>query len=146
MTFNWRLVAPNTISLNITMQRLLKELNHADIHIVLFHRYATWQKFLIDVWEDLCDVVARRVVKAPVFSIVYQNFKQYTNVDHPCPYRVNESIYAAADRIDFHNIPTPLVPSGAYRADFTFTEGRNRHPFLFMQVHIDISDHRVYVH
>lgn len=145
-TFNWRPVAPNTIILNITAHRLLRDIHHLDVHFVLFHRYATWQKFLVDVWENACDAIAGRVAKAPVFSIVYNNFKAYTNILHPCPFRVNETVYVASDRINFNRFFMPLVPSGAYRIDFNFTDGPERHPFLFMQVHGDISDHRVWVH
>lgn len=145
ISFQWRVVAPNTISLNLTAHRLLHEMNHGYIHIVLFHRYATWQKYLIDVWEDMCDVLDIRVTKAPVFSFIYNNFKQYTNIQHPCPFRMNESYYIVANRFNFSKMFVPLLPSGPYRIDATFTHGQERHPFLFMQAYGEISDHRVWM-
>lgn len=142
-TFDWRLVARNTITMNITFHQLRKTFQNGDVHVVLYRRYMRWQKYLVDVWENLCDVLDPHKF-TPVMDIFYSNFKQFTNLRHPCPYRINETVYVYCDRVFFGNLSTPLIQSGSYRSDITLTDGKERHPILCVQMYFDISDHRVW--
>lgn len=143
VTFDWRPVAHNVIRLNATAHNLLKTVNFMEIHVVAYHRYATWQKFLIDLWENACDALDPNIY-TPVLDIAFKFVRPYTNFRHPCPYRVNETVYFAADKMNFSKLLMPLLPSGPYRLDVTVAVGRTRHPILFLQIYTEISDHRVW--
>lgn len=143
LTFAWRPLAPNTISLNLTANKLKVVINRCDIHIVLYRRYARWQRFLINIWEDFCDILNPNI-STPMCDIIYRNIRPYTNVRHPCPYNINESLYVVAKRLDMKDIKLPLFPAAEYRFDFTFTYDQIRSPVFFLQFYFDISDHRVF--
>lgn len=137
----WRPVAPNTIYFNATINRSTVTVNYAEVHIVFYRRYARWQRFLINVWENLCDMLDPSKYTS-VLDIAYKNLLPYTNVRHPCPYLANETMFIVAQRLDMKNMKVPLIPAGEYRVDFTLTYGRHQESVLFVQLYFDISDHR----
>lgn len=140
--FSWRMIARNTIKFNFTVHHLLKDLDFAEVHIELYHRYATWQRMSGDnMWENMCDTLDPTKF-TPVMSILMKNLRKYTNVRHPCPYVRNETMYLVANKFEVKDMHIPLMPSGPYRMDMTLTAGRKRHPVGFFQIYFDISDHR----
>lgn len=96
-TIDWRLIARNTFRINVTVI-LAKELKLPEVHVQLYYRYATWQKYLIDVRENACDITDPTKL-TPVMSIAYQWVKAAnTNFFQRCPYRANQTLYLVSIR------------------------------------------------
>lgn len=142
VTLFWRPVAPNTIKLNLTMHRLLKQINLFEVHFSVYRRFATWQRFPINFWENICDMLDPKKF-TPLLDVIHENLKPYSNMVHPCPYRVNETLAIRTNKFNISEVKVPLMPAGRYHADFNWTTGRNRKPFVFLQFYFEISDHRV---
>lgn len=144
VTFDWRLIARNTIRINITLQNLQKDVQLVETNIGIFYRYVRWQRITGSMWENLCDAFDPKKF-TPILDLLLKNMKNYTNAGHPCPYVKNETIYAVADRYNLNDFKLPFIPSGQYRVDMTLTDGRERHPLFFTEFYFDISDHRTIV-
>lgn len=140
--FDWRPVGRNTIRMNVSAV-LLKQWDRVDTHIVLYHRYATWQRYLVNVWEDFCNVFGASKL-SPIGYILHNNFNKYTNIRHPCPYRVNETVWLRTSAYNFSSLTIPLLSSGQYRVDVTFANGKQRQSVFFGRLYFEVSDHRVW--
>lgn len=68
--------------LNITLSRPVKELW---IHGVFFLKYNLYQKFPIDLWENLCGWLNKKS-KSYLLDWGLKDLMLYTNLNHPCPY------------------------------------------------------------
>lgn len=90
-----RPIAHNTYHLNISSTYRQKA-TRIEIHLVLYHRYNTYQKFLIDRWEDLCSFLNGSNSEMVLIAF-YNPLLQYTNA-HPSPNAANETYYLAANR------------------------------------------------
>lgn len=142
-TFDWELVAPNTIRLNYTLHNLQRIVNRMDTHIVLYRNYhGKWTQFLFDVWENLCDVLDRKKM-TPILDLIYRNLKQYTNARHPCPYGINETIWIITEKYDVKNFQLPLLPPGQYRVDVNSSFERKRKAVIAFQFFFDMSYYQV---
>lgn len=77
---------------------------------------------MLDVWEDVCGVL-RRDEGNIISNLIYERLRNYTNVNHPCPYTPG-LYYAKADNIplDLGNFGQ-LFPAGRYRFEVNVTEG-----------------------
>lgn len=144
VTFDWRLIARNTLRFNITLHNLQKDIHLAEANIEGYHRYLRWQRMTGSMWENLCDV-GNPMKFTPIWDAVLRNLVNMTNLPHRCPYVRNETIYVVADDVATNKIRLPFMPSGQYRLDLTLTDGRQRHPFFFFQLFIDVDDHRAIV-
>lgn len=137
------MVARNTLRFNISFISLIEQINSAPTRVTLYHRYAKWQRFLVNVEEDLCKLFT--YATTPVLSTVFPFLAKLTNMNHACPYEVNQTYFVASDRFNASIIKLPLLPSGKYRVDLKIALNKNE-PFCLIQMYFDISDHRVWQH
>lgn len=76
----------SNIHFNVTMiLNATRPLDHILAHAVLFHSYndITYQKFLIDVWQDLCDVLTwmeNRLSPLIFYSLMYFEILSFADV------------------------------------------------------------------
>lgn len=119
---------------------LSRPLHKIKTHTVFYYKYNTYQKFAIDLREDMCKWLAKKD-KSYLLDWTLKKVQQYSNVNHPCPY--NETIYVKNNNLSISNIPfEPLLPSGRYRIDINLTDQFDETIFsgkLFGSV----SDHRI---
>ncbi|XP_022214309.2 uncharacterized protein LOC111068861 isoform X1 [Drosophila obscura] len=88
---------------------ILHPANNIKIHMRVFKKANGYKPWLFDVTCDACMHLRRR--NTPLLSIVYGLFKQYTNINHTCPY-VGPQIIS-----DFYLKPELLrlpMPTGDY--------------------------------
>lgn len=138
---NIRIIARNTFSINIS-NTLRNPIDNVHLHVVLFYKYNTFQKFLIDRWEDICGYFSGKV-PSPVLDIIFSNTIQFSNINHTCPF--NGSMTFSAPRYKMDNfIIEPLLPAGKFRADVSFTEGAKRNVVSHIKVFFAISDLRIW--
>lgn len=123
---------------------LLKQLNDIQIHMEAFYRYATFQKFPVDRWENVCDYLSGRGNHI-LFKILMDNLGKYITPQHPCPYKVNETVSITAERFDVRSFHfEPLLPAGDYRLIVTYAEGKERHWVFSFELTGSVSDHRIW--
>lgn len=123
-----------------------RDLNNIWMHFNMYHRYTTWQKFLIDRWENLCDYLNGKRI-APVIEVLFKIFQKNSNINHTCPYREIEIILAQTiDRmiLDDYLIALPLLPSGDYRFELSIAEGKGENSIMLWKMYFTISDIRVW--
>lgn len=115
------------------------------VHFVGYRKFTAnvYRKFTIDLWNDVCGWLAGKE-KAPLldFSLgrVFNNSD--TNLKHNCPF--SGHLYAKADNVSLSNfVVEHLLPSGRYRIETTFTNGRYGPWLAKVNTFISISDHRV---
>lgn len=125
-------------------EALIREVHRTNVHIEMYYRYATYHKFMIDIWEDFCAYLeCLEPSKARVLNVIHKNIRNYTNVIHACPYK--GIIYVKADRYPFNTfLFDTLLPSGRYRIDLNFTNGFKKETFFFAQIYFSISDLRLW--
>lgn len=135
------IVARNTFAINIS-NNLRHPIDNVQLHVVLYYRYNRYQKYLIDRWEDICGYFSGKV-PSPILDIILKNTKQFSNVNHTCPYSGSMTFAAKQFKMD-NFIIEPLLPAGKFRADVSFTEGAKRNTVSHIKVFFSISDHRVW--
>lgn len=142
-----RPVARNVYHINISIT-FRHDVQEVYCHIILHRRLATYHKFLIDRWENVCDYFAgRNRGSTLVTTIIWENLKKQGNLTtHACPYRANETISIHAPRISEKLLEFPLLPSGDFRAHFYYASGPGPNGKFYMEMimHFGISDHRVW--
>lgn len=89
-------------------------------HIVVYYRYKTYQKYAIDLWEDLCGFLDKKA-QSYFMAWAVSRVMNYTNLSHPCPY--TENIYVKFNNVSIDAIQIEqLMPSGRYRLDINLTK------------------------
>lgn len=139
----FRLIARNTLRANITVV-LTRPLPQVWIHFVLYHKYIRYQKFLIDVWEDLCEVF-NDGHPGLVTTMLLEDVQRLGTVFHfklRCPF--SGTIMVTNDRVNVSGLNLPLMPAGRYRLDLSFAIGREKPALVTIQYFVRISDYRVW--
>lgn len=62
-------------------------LYNANVNIQVFYKYNTYQPFLINVNENLCDLLSGSVT-SKIFIMQMENIMKSGTINHPCPYNV----------------------------------------------------------
>ncbi|XP_031629656.1 uncharacterized protein LOC116344937, partial [Contarinia nasturtii] len=125
--------------LNITLGRPVKELW---IHGVFFFKYNQYQKFPIDLNENLCGWLSGKS-KSYLLDWSLKDLMAHTNLNHPCPY-VGDA-YVKVDNFSIKELLKfdMLLPAGRFRVDINFTEGHNKPTLLGTRTFFSISDNRI---
>lgn len=91
-----RYIKRDRVRLNMYVN-LSGPLYDAWIHFVFYYRYngITYQKFPVNVWENLCDW--KKGTKSWILDWSIGKVLSYTNFNHPCPYE--GQVYLKADNI-----------------------------------------------
>lgn len=114
------------------------------MHTVFYHKFSyTYQKYAIDLWENMCDWLAKKTKSYSLdWTIGRVRRQRYTNINHPWPYE--GVVYVKIDNISIQQFPIePLLPSGRYRMDIDITEANRKTTIFVSQVFFSISDHRI---
>lgn len=137
-----RLTARNVLKSNISF-RILDDINIMYIRFDTLYRYNTYQKFPINLWENVCDYLAGRG-RQYMINIMYDNFGQYIT-NHTCPFKANETLSFMVDKYYVNNFTfNYLVPSGDYRLNITYAVGAERNMLIELEFYYSVSDHRIW--
>lgn len=137
-------IAHNVYRINATAI-LLRRCDTMWAHIILYYRYATYQKFLIDLWEDVCGFLDG-VVTGPLTKIGMDNLKTLDvelNFPKKCPLRPGQ-LSIVHRSLNYSNVVIPLLPAGRYRLDIFMSAKRNGSIQGQTQTYFSISDFRVW--
>lgn len=138
-----KLVARRTLKFDI-VGNLTRPLRRAWLHAVAYYRYTNYQKYALDLWEDLCGWLDGKK-KSYILDWTVKRVQDYTNVNHPCP--IEGHVFVKTDNISLDKFTTePLLPSGRYRLDVNFTEGKKGNVLLMAKMFVSVSDHRVEIY
>lgn len=110
-------------------------------HITVYYKYKTYQRWAVDVWEDICGHLSG-TKSSYLMLFTVNKVLNYTNINHPCPYEGN--VYIKVNNISIDAFPfEPLVPSGRYRVDVDLTEGKKDNVIVMVSLYVEVSDHRI---
>lgn len=143
---NWKMVAPNVFNFRSNVN-VTKSFNEVWVNIVVYHKYLTYQKYLIDVWIDVCQAL-KDPAKNPLAELLWDIYLQYRdnlklNFNPTCPFYGN-LVAESLRPINYSYVNLPLMKAGRYRADFRFTNFLNGPIAIIFQLYGAISDFRVY--
>lgn len=122
-----------------------KPVTTAWAHIVVYYRYNTYQKYAIDLWENLCGFLDK---KASSYFMLWavSRVLNYTNLNHSCPYKENIIIKINNMSIDVIQIE-PLMPAGRYRLDINLTKISHTYNlkqiYGMYKIYGSVSDNRI---
>lgn len=124
---------------------VVKPLRGLNVHVEMFYRYLVYKKFPIDIWEDICaDFSGKKSSNyMNLFFKRFFNAIKYDGGKLECPIYGNVSATLRNISLNEYFPSIPILPSGRYRADFTFTEGRRNSILVYTQLFFAISDNRI---
>lgn len=143
----WKMIAYNVGVFNASVT-LTEPINEFWLHYVTYYKWRVYQKYLIDVWLDICDVL-KAPNKHPLSEMIYQNFQNvregvYVNIDDiKCPFSGNITV-KSLQGLNASYLVFPLMQAGRYRIDVSFSTKINGPIFAMVQVYGSISDFRVW--
>lgn len=113
-------------------------------HTVFYYRYNsyTYQKFPIDLWEDVCAWL-NGTTNRFLLKWISQIISKYSNLNHSCPYY--QVMEVEAERLKLNNflLIEQLLPSGKYRGEINLTRGYKKEPIAIVKFFFSISDNRI---
>ncbi|XP_026840190.1 uncharacterized protein LOC113567447 [Drosophila persimilis] len=107
---NYRLkaVGRNKVLLNVN-GTILHPVNNASIRGRIFKKANGYKPWLFDIYFDACQYFLKR--NQPVVNIVYRLFKEFTSLNHSCPYVGPQFVKDLYLRHELLGIP---MPTGDY--------------------------------
>ncbi|XP_033232384.1 uncharacterized protein [Drosophila pseudoobscura] len=89
---NYRLkaVSRNKVLLNMN-GTILHPANNISVHSRIFKKANGYKPWLFDIYFDVCQYLRKR--NQPFVNIVYGLFKDFSNINHSCPYVVRLYVY-----------------------------------------------------
>nr|XP_043067613.1 uncharacterized protein LOC108122564 [Drosophila bipectinata] len=94
------------LNFNVT---LLQTIRKAKVHGQIFKRASGYKPWLYNFTLDGCRFLRNPYM--PVAAIIFNRFKQHSNLNHTCPY--SGSVFIMGVQVFAEEIPVPL-PSGDY--------------------------------
>lgn len=127
------------VNINITLKN---PINDVWIHAVSYYKYNRFQKFPIDLWENLCLWLDGKS-KSYILDWTTRPLLKYSNLNHSCPY--TGTVHVKADNISLGKLIAvePYLPSGRFRMDINLTEGYGKSAFFTSKFFFSISDNRI---
>lgn len=127
------------IHVNMTLKKSVKDVW---IHGIFYFKYNRFQKFPIDLNENLCGWLAG-TSKSYLLDWTTRVLIKYSNLNHTCPY--SGTIHVKADNISIKQLLLfeTFLPSGRFRMDINLTEGFGKSAFFTSRTFFSISDHRI---
>lgn len=139
-----RPVANNVLKVNIT-GILNKTVNELYVRVTLYKKYATYQKYLIDVRENVCDFFQFANRNNPVSKVIINNMVRILQTNFPlrCPFKPDRLVIWN-DRLNVSELTFPLMPAGRYRMEVLLTEMSLANKYGLVKLYFAISDLRVW--
>lgn len=141
--YDFRLKARNVYSYNYTAV-LSRPMKTGWWHVVLYYRYNTYTKFLVDRWENFCEFW-EGASDSPLAELLVENVNRLgvkTNFEWHCP--LSGTITIHHDNLNVSHIVWPLMPAGRYRLDATLAGAKNDKFYAEFQFYFQISDLRIW--
>lgn len=138
-----RPVASNILKINVTAI-LNQTVNEMWGHAVLYKKYLIYQKYLVDVREDVCEFFELDN-GSPVAKVMVNNILRIlpTKISLRCPFHPG-TMAVCNDRFNFSEMFFPLMPAGRYRLEITMTKKNPAHKYVIVKLYFAISDFRVW--
>lgn len=137
------------IARNVLKVNILGVLSEAWTEIwcraTLYKKYNTYQKYLIDLRDDLCQYFNFASGNNLLTKLLFDTYAQLfqSNFRLQCPIGPGRlSIWA--DRFNFSELNAPLMPAGRYRLDLLLTKKKPEHKLYIFRTYFSISDIRVW--
>lgn len=145
-SIRWRKTANNVIAFNATIG-LPQPVNKFWMHAVLNYKVKEYQKYLLDVWLEICEVF-ETPTKHPLGPIILQNYHSFRddvayNFDTHCPLLGNLELKSLRP-FNCSRIILPLLQAGRYRVDLEFSPKQNGPTYAAVQIYGSISDFRIW--
>lgn len=119
---------------------LTQPLYEARAHYILYYKYNTYQKYAIELREDICGWL-NGTKHSYFMDWTVKKVINYSNFNHSCPYMGN--VFLKVKNISIDRFPfEPLIPSGRYRLDFNLTETNKKNVFM-AKLYFSVSDYRI---
>lgn len=135
-------VARNTFRM-LLVTTLVRPVDNVWVKFDVNYRYSTYRS-IIARFEDACEYFREKnIVRGAMLHVLSQNFGNYTNFNHTCPYEGD--VILRSDRFSADNFRVvPLVPSGRYYLNVSFFEGGKKNWMGSAALYSTVSDHRVW--
>lgn len=142
--FNMRPIAPNVFKMNLTVD-LTQPLNKTWVGIVLYYKYNTYQKYLIDIWDEGCKYL-NAGTHSPLADVLIFNALKFDfkfNFELRCP-AVSGKYSVTHEHLNVSQATIPLLSSGRYRAEMWVAQSKGGRPFAVVKAYFSISDIRIW--
>lgn len=141
-----RLIARNVIKVNASVE-LTEPVNRFWLHATLFYKYTIYQKYLIEVHDEVCQYLNVSVPFNALAQLAAWNVLEFiddTNIEFEivCPF--NGVLTVSNDGLNLSRLITPLLPAGRYRVDAALSRRKTSPPFATAQLYVRISDFRIW--
>lgn len=139
----WKPVAPNVYRHNMTLI-LTRPLREGWVHFDMYYKYTTYNRFLINLWEDFCGFW-RGSGGSPLSSLALENAMRIgVNFSFKLQCPLTGKIMMTHNGLNMSKAVLPLVPAGRYRLDIAYAEKKGGPAFIAVQYFFSISDLRVW--
>lgn len=140
---DWKPVAPNVYRHNMTFI-LTKQLNEGWVHFVMYYKYTTYSRFLINIWEDFCGFWSGSG-GSPLCALAMENVMRIgVNFSFKLQCPLTGKLMITHNRLNMSKAVMPLVPAGRYHLDISYAEKKGGPAYLTVQYYFTISDLRVW--
>lgn len=117
----WKPVARNVYRHNMTFI-LTRPLNEGWVHFAMYYKYTTYNKFLINLWEDFCGFW-RGSGGSPLSSLALENAMRIgVNFSFKLQCPLTGKIMMTHSGLNMSQAVFPLAPAGRYRLDVSYAE------------------------
>lgn len=124
---------------------VLESLNEIHFHIMAFYKYQVYKPFPVNIWIDVCGWLNGTVKSSIMDWTVGRIVTQYNRKLKKCPIMKRDNY-----TVNFYNMSlnsrfsmVPLLSSGRYRLEFTFTEADRSKILASAKLFFTISDNRL---
>lgn len=109
------------------------------MNLVLYRRLKNYQKFLIDMDEDVCQYYIEADRKSSkILDILLPFLKNTSNIYHPCPY--TNLIYIHNMNLATLSIENAPLPIGQYRVDIKFYDSLKNKTIFITQLFFRVNN------
>lgn len=140
----------NVFKINVSVT-LTDPVNELWAHGILFRKYNTYKKFLIDITFDVCGFF-NGTASNPVAQYIMENYLRLKenfkmNFNLQCPF--SGAISVISDHFNSSELVIPLLSAGRYRWDVyglapPLKKGLNSQKYFVVRFFFEISDLRVW--
>lgn len=145
VTSDWKAGANHAVE-GRTSLIITQPVNEMWGHYELYYKEKDYQKYMLDIWLETCDVL-KAPAKHPIVKKMWDNFLNYRNdlemnFDPQCPFFGNVTIKSIRG-LNPINFVVPLMKPGQYRLDVSSAPYRNGPLYSMSRIYARITDVRV---
>lgn len=130
---------------------ILQPLNDVWLRGTLYYKYVRYQKFLVNLEFNVCDLFAN-MFNMPFTKLIIDNLvalyddisELEFDLDYELKCPLNGTASAYHPHFNMSKIVLPLLPAGRYRADYIYRTHKYGKPVALLQLFFQISDLRVW--